>query len=50
MNKELALRHQAMGLETACALARQPVPADMMHAIVQEGVQTFVEKRQLAWK
>jgi enoyl-CoA hydratase/carnithine racemase len=50
MGKELVLRQQGLSLEAAYALAGQTMAANMMHAVAQEGVQAFVEKRSPDWK
>lgn len=50
MGKGLFYRQLETGLESAYQLAGQTMACNMMHAVAQEGVQAFIDKRAPAWK
>ena len=50
MGKALFYRQMETGMESAYQLAGQSMACNMVHAVAQEGVQAFIEKRVPAWR
>ena len=50
MGKQLFYKQREMGIEAAYQLAGQTMACNMVHEVAQEGVQTFIEKRNPAWR
>lgn len=50
MGKALFYRQLETGIESAYQLAGQSMACNMVHAVAQEGVQAFIEKREPAWR
>ncbi|MBA4265513.1 MAG: enoyl-CoA hydratase [Comamonadaceae bacterium] len=50
MGKALFYRQLETGIESAYQLAGQSMACNMSHAVAQEGVQAFIEKREPAWR
>lgn len=49
MGKALFYKQREMGIEAAYQLAGQTMACNMAHAVAQEGVQAFIEKRKPQW-
>jgi enoyl-CoA hydratase/carnithine racemase len=49
MGKALFYKQREMGIEAAYQLAGQTMACNMAHAVAQEGVQAFIEKRKPEW-
>ena len=49
MGKALFYRQRETGIEAAYQLAGQTMACNMMHAVAQEGVQAFIDKRKPQW-
>jgi enoyl-CoA hydratase/carnithine racemase len=49
MGKALFYKQREMGIEAAYQLAGQTMACNMAHAVAQEGVQAFIEKRKPKW-
>ncbi|SFC44258.1 Enoyl-CoA hydratase/carnithine racemase [Polaromonas sp. OV174] len=49
MGKALFYKQRETGVEAAYQLAGQAMACNMMHAVAQEGVQAFIEKRKPEW-
>ena len=50
MGKALFYRQLETGMESAYQLAGQSMACNMAHAVAQEGVQAFIEKRPPGWR
>ena len=50
MGKALFYRQLETGMESAYQLAGQSMACNMAHAVAQEGVQAFIEKRRPGWR
>ncbi len=50
MGKQLVYQQVEMGIEAAYQLAGQTMAHNMVHAVAQEGVQAFIEKRNPSWR
>jgi len=50
MGKALFYRQRETGIEAAYQLAGQTMACNMAHAVAQEGVQAFIDKRPPAWR
>jgi enoyl-CoA hydratase/carnithine racemase len=49
MGKALFYKQREMGIEAAYQLAGQTMACNMAHAVAQEGVQAFIDKRKPQW-
>uniref|UniRef100_UPI002FC8AC4F enoyl-CoA hydratase n=1 Tax=Polaromonas sp. TaxID=1869339 RepID=UPI002FC8AC4F len=49
MGKALFYQQRETGVEAAYQLAGQTMACNMIHAVAQEGVQAFIDKRKPAW-
>lgn len=50
MGKSLFYRQLETGIESAYQLAGQSMACNMIHAVAQEGVQAFIDKREPVWR
>ncbi len=50
IGKALFYQQREMGTEAAYQLAGQTMACNMVHAVAQEGVQAFIEKRTPTWR
>ncbi|MDP3709385.1 MAG: enoyl-CoA hydratase, partial [Polaromonas sp.] len=49
MGKALFYKQRETGVEAAYQLAGQTMACNMTHAVAQEGVQAFIDKRKPQW-
>jgi enoyl-CoA hydratase/carnithine racemase len=49
MGKALFYKQRETGVEAAYQLAGQTMACNMAHAVAQEGVQAFIDKRKPQW-
>lgn len=50
MGKAVFYKHRETGIEAAYQLAGQTMACNMAHAVAQEGVQAFIDKRTPSWR
>jgi enoyl-CoA hydratase/carnithine racemase len=50
MGKAVFYKHRETGMEAAYQLAGQAMACNMAHAVAQEGVQAFIDKRAPSWR
>ena len=50
MGKAVFYKHRETGIEAAYQLAGQTMACNMAHAVAQEGVQAFIDKRAPSWR
>ena len=50
LGKALFYKQREMGIEAAYQLAGQTMACNMVHAVAQEGVQAFIDKRAPTWR
>jgi len=50
MGKAVFYKHRETGIEAAYQLAGQTMACNMAHAVAQEGVQAFIDKRVPSWR